>query len=224
MKFRVGIVAFFGGALSLFGFAQGGREAGASIDSARILAHIKVLSSDEFEGRGPGTKGGGLRLGYMEKESRASGLDAGEPDGSFLPKVPLVGIRPDPSMTLTFAGHGAMLHAAFEKDFVAWTKGMVDSARLDKAEMVFVGYGVQAPEYKWDDFKGMDVRGKVIVVLINDPRVPDERVFGGKAMTYYGRWTYKFEKAAELGAAGCLIVHETGPAGYPWDVGRYSWG
>ncbi len=100
---------------------------------------------------------------------------------------------------------------------------MVDSVHLD-ADMIFVGYGVQAPEYKWDDFKGVDVKGKVIVVLINDPPVPDERMFGGKAMTYYGRWTYKYEKAAELGAAGCLIVHETGPAGYPWEVVRDSWG
>jgi Zn-dependent M28 family amino/carboxypeptidase len=223
MKFRFGIVAFFVTALSLLGFAQGVREAVASIDSARILAHIKVLSSDEFEGRGPGTKGEVLSIGYMEKEFRAAGLEAGNPDGTYLQKVPLVGIRPDPGMTLTFAGHGATLHAAFEKDFVAWTKRMVDSARLDKAEMVFVGYGVQAPEYKWDDFKGVDVRGKVIVVLINDPPVPDERMFGGKAMTYYGRWTYKFEKAAELGAAGCIIVHETERAGYPWDVVRNSW-
>ena len=223
MKFRVGFVAYFAVALSLVGFAQGVREAVASIDGARILAHIKVLSSDEFEGRGPGTKGEVLSIGYMEKEFRASGLEAGNPDGTYLQKVPLVGIRPDPGMTLTFAGHGATLHAAFEKDFVAWTKRMVDSARLDKAEMVFVGYGVQAPEYKWDDFKGVDVRGKVIVVLINDPPVPDERMFGGKAMTYYGRWTYKFEKAAELGAAGCIIVHETERAGYPWDVVRNSW-
>ena len=115
------------------------------------------------------------------------------------------------------------LHAAFEKDFVAWTKRMVDSVSLDNAEMVFVGYGVQAPEYKWDDFKGVDVRGKVIVVLINDPPVPDEKMFGGKAMTYYGRWTYKFEKAAQLGAAGCIIVHETARAGYPWEVVRNSW-
>ena len=125
--------------------------------------------------------------------------------------------------SLRFRGTIQTLHAAFEKDFVAWTKRMVDSVSLDNAEMVFVGYGVQAPEYKWDDFKGVDVRGKVIVLLINDPPVADEKMFGGKAMTYYGRWTYKFEKAAELGAAGCIIVHETARAGYPWEVVRNSW-
>ncbi len=194
-----------------------------SFEAARILAHIKTLSSDEFQGRGPGTRGEELSIAYLEKEYREFGLEPGNPDGTYLQKVPLVGIKPDPSMELTFSGHDQTLHAAFEKDFVAWTKRMVDSVSLDNAEMVFVGYGVQAPEYKWDDFKGMDVRGKVIVLLINDPPVPDEKMFGGKAMTYYGRWTYKFEKAAELGAAGCIIVHETARAGYPWEVVRNSW-
>ena len=213
------VIAGIGGGL----FAQSVGDAAGSIDGARMLAHIKVLSSDEFEGRGPGTRGEELSIGYMEKQFRAAGLEAGNPDGSYLQKVPLVGIRPDPSMEFTFAGHGGVLHALFQRDFVAWTKRMVESSALDHAEMVFVGYGVQAPEYKWDDFKGVDVRGKVIVVLINDPPVPDERMFGGKAMTYYGRWTYKFEKAAELGAAGCIIVHETDRAGYPWEVVRNSW-
>jgi Zn-dependent M28 family amino/carboxypeptidase len=223
MKFRVGVVGFSVGLIAVVGFAQGLREAAASIDGARILAHIKVLSSDEFEGRGPGTHGEELSIAYMEKEFREFGLEAGNPDGTYLQKVPLVGIRPDPSMEFTFAGHGAVLHALFQKDFVAWTKRMVESSRLDNAEMVFAGYGVQAPEYKWDDFKGVDVRGKVIVVLINDPPVADEKMFGGKAMTYYGRWTYKYEKAADLGAAGCIIVHETDRAGYPWEVVRNSW-
>jgi Zn-dependent M28 family amino/carboxypeptidase len=134
-----------------------------------------------------------------------------------------VGITPDKSMALDFTGHGKTLHAKFSKDFVAWTKRMVDDSSVD-ADLVFVGYGVQAPEYKWDDFKGVDVKDKVIVVLINDPPVADQTMFGGKAMTYYGRWTYKFEKAAELGAAGCLIVHQTEAAGYPWDVVAGSWG
>ena len=189
----------------------------------RLMGHIRTLSSNEFEGRGPGTKGEELTLTYLQKQFRDMGLEPGNPDGSYLQAVPLVGIRPDPHMTLNFIGHGKSLQLAFEKDFVAQTRRMVDSVHLD-ADMVFVGYGVQAPEYKWDDFKGVNVKGKVIVVLINDPPVPDEKMFGGKAMTYYGRWTYKYEKAAELGAAGCLIVHETGPAGYPWEVVRDSWG
>jgi Zn-dependent M28 family amino/carboxypeptidase len=123
-----------------------------------------------------------------------------------------------------------MLEPKFQDDYVAWSKRVTDSISID-ADMVFVGYGVQAPEFQWDDFKGVDVKGKVIVVLINDPPVPDPsdpakldpKTFGGTAMTYYGRWTYKFEKAAQMGAAGCLIIHKTGRAGYPWEVVRNSW-
>jgi Zn-dependent M28 family amino/carboxypeptidase len=189
----------------------------------RLLAHIRTLSSDEFQGRGPGTKGEDLTIAYLQKEYREQGLEPGNPDGTYLQAVPLVGIRPDPKMTLTFTGHGKTMPLAYEKDFIAVTRRVADSVHLD-ADMIFVGYGVQAPEYKWDDFKGVDAKGKVIVVLINDPPVADEKMFGGKAMTYYGRWTYKYEKAAQLGAAGCLIVHETGPAGYPWEVVRDSWG
>ena len=202
-------------------FAQGLATAPA-FSADRLLAHIRTLSSNEFQGRGPGTKGEEVTLAYVQKQFRDAGLAPGNPDGTYLQAVPLVGIRPDSKMTLTFTGHGKTMQLAFEKDFVAQTRRMVDSVRLD-ADMIFAGYGVQAPEYKWDDFKGVDVKGKVIVVLINDPPVPDPKMFGGKAMTYYGRWTYKFEKAAELGAAGCLIVHETGPAGYPWEVVRDSW-
>jgi Zn-dependent M28 family amino/carboxypeptidase len=203
--------------------AQSSPDAGVrSFSRDRLLEHIRKLSSDEFEGRGPGTKGEAVTLAYLEKQFRDAGLEPGNPDRTYLEKVPLVGIRPDPNMELTITGHGTKMHAAFQKDFVAWTKRTVDSVQLD-ADMIFVGYGVQAPEYEWDDFKGVDVKGKWIVVLINDPPLQDERKFGGKAMTYYGRWTYKFEKAAELGASGCLIVHETDPAGYPWEVVRNSW-
>ncbi len=158
------------------GGAQSPPEAALkSLQAARILADIKTLSSDAFEGRGPGTHGEELSVAFMEKEFRAIGLAPGNPDGSYLQKVPLVGIKPDPSMKLTISGHDTTLHPEFEKDYVAWSKRVVESTKLDNAEMVFVGYGVQAPEYKWDDFKGMDVRGKVIVVLINDPPVADEK-------------------------------------------------
>jgi Zn-dependent M28 family amino/carboxypeptidase len=133
-------------------------------------------------------------------------------------------------MRLSLTGHGRTLAPKYQDDYVAQTHRVVESSALD-AEMIFAGYGVQAPEFGWDDFKGVDVRGKVIVVLVNDPPVPsaanpaelDAATFGGKAMTYYGRWTYKYEKAAELGAAGVFIVHQTEPAGYPWDVVRSSW-
>ncbi len=193
-----------------------------SFSADRLLAHIRTLSSDQFEGRGPGSKGEQLTIQYLQDQYRQMGLEPGNPDGTYLQDVPLLGITPDHSMALVFTGHGRTMTGKFEKDFVAWTKRDVDSITLD-GDLIFVGYGVQAPEYKWDDFKGVDVKDKVLVVLINDPPVPDETMFGGKAMTYYGRWTYKFEKASELGAAGCLIVHETEPAGYPWEVVRNSW-
>jgi Zn-dependent M28 family amino/carboxypeptidase len=193
------------------------REGLKSFAAASLLNHIKTLSSDEYEGRAPGSKGEQLSLKYIEDQFRALNLEPGNPDGTFLQKVPLVGITPDPAMKLTFVGGGKKLEMKFQQDFVAWTKRVTESVDVD-AEAIFVGYAAQAPEYQWDDFKGVDVKGKMLVVLVNDPGYEDERLFGGKAMKYYGRWTYKYEKAAELGAAGCLIVHETGPAGYPWAV------
>jgi Zn-dependent M28 family amino/carboxypeptidase len=195
-----------------------------------MLAHIRTLSSDEFEGRGPGSKGEELTIQYLQDQFRREGLEPGNPDGTYLQSVRMVGITPGPQMMLRLSGHGRSLAPKFQSDFVAWTKRMVDTSAVD-ADMIFAGYGVQAPEFQWDDFKGLDVHGKILVVLINDPPVPDPQnpgqldpnTFGGRAMTYYGRWTYKFEKAAALGAAGCLIVHETDRAGYPWEVVRNSW-
>ncbi len=193
------------------------QEALKSFTGAALLNHIKTLSSDQFEGRAPGSKGEQLTLRYLEDEFRGLHLEPGNPDGTILQKVPLVGITPDPAMKLTFSGNGKKAELEFQQDFVAWTKRVTESVSAD-AEMIFAGYAAQAPEYQWDDFKGTDVKGKMLVVLVNDPGYEDERLFGGKAMKYYGRWTYKYAKAAELGAAGCLIVHETGPAGYPWAV------
>ena len=195
-----------------------------SFSGDRILAHIRTLSSDEFEGRGPGSKGEDLTIQYLQDQFRGAGLESGNPDGTYLQSVRLVGITADSQMKLSLKGHGHSLAPKFQSDFVAWTKRMADKSAVD-AGVIFAGYGVQAPEFQWDDFKGMDVRGKVLVVLINDPAVPDPQNPGqlGKAMTYYGRWTYKFEKAAEVGAAGCLIVHQTDRAGYPWEVVRNSW-
>jgi Zn-dependent M28 family amino/carboxypeptidase len=192
-----------------------------SISADRMLQNIKTLSSDEFEGRGPGSRGEERTVQFLEKQFKDIGLEPGNPDGTYIQKVPMVGITPDPNMKLDF--DGKVPQPQFQKDYVAWTKRVVETASID-APMVFVGYAAQAPEYQWDDFKGVDVKGKVLVVLINDPPDPDPKVFGGKAMTYYGRWTYKFEKAAEKGAAGCLIIHQTDRAGYPWEVVRNSWG
>jgi len=195
------------------------------VSAEAILADTKKLASDEFEGRAPGSKGETLTVQYLSDEFRKAGLEPGNPDGTWVQKVPLVAILGAPSPLVVQKG-GAKKTFKVSDDFVAFSKHVVDEVTLDGSELVFAGYGVQAPEYGWDDFKGIDVKGKTLVVLVNDPPVPDAanpkeldaKTFGGKAMTYYGRWTYKFEKAAELGAAGVLIVHEAYPAGYPWPV------
>jgi Zn-dependent M28 family amino/carboxypeptidase len=195
------------------------------IDINAVLAHTKTLSSDEFEGRLPGTKGEELTVKYLVDQFKVLGLKPGNTDGSYVQKVPLVGITPTPA-PLVFKKGTHVERLKWKDDFVAFTKRVAPIARLDNSELVFVGYGVVAPEFSWDDYKGVDVKGKTLVMLINDPPVPDPasateldaNTFGGKAMTYYGRWTYKYEIAAEKGAAGALIIHETGPAGYPFSV------
>jgi Zn-dependent M28 family amino/carboxypeptidase len=196
------------------------------IGEERVLEHIRKLSSDEFEGRSPGSKGEELTVQYLVEQFKAIGLKPGNTDGTYVQRVPLVGITPDPSAVLTFRKRGTEQRLKYEDEFVAWTKRVTDSAALEASELVFVGYGVVAPEFNWDDYKGLDVKGKTLLMLVNDPPVPDgsnasqldPKTFGGRAMTYYGRWTYKYEIGAQKGAAGVLLVHETGPAGYPWAV------
>src|SRR6185295_7133889 len=195
------------------------------IDVDAMLAHTKTLSSDEFEGRAPGTKGEELSVAYLSDQFRKAGLKPGNTDGTYTQKVPLVGITPTPA-PLVFRKGEQQQTLKWKDDVVAWTKHVSPSAAIDNSEVVFVGYGVVAPEFNWDDYKGVDVKGKTILMLVNDPPVPDPnnaseldpKTFGGKAMTYYGRWTYKYEIAAQKGAAGALIVHETIPAGYPFNV------
>ena len=197
-----------------------------AIDGPAVLAHTKVLASDEFEGRGPGTKGETLTVEYLTKQLRAIGLAPGNPDGSWVQPVPLVGTTVKGTPTLVFRKGGEERKVAWHDDYVAWTKRVAERVSLDASELVFVGYGVEAPEFQWDDYKGVDLHGKTMVVLVGDPPVEDAKkpghldpaVFGGKAMTYYGRWTYKYEMGEKKGAAGVLIVHETEPAGYPFAV------
>jgi Zn-dependent M28 family amino/carboxypeptidase len=196
-----------------------------SIDAGGLLTHTKVLSSDQFEGRAPGTQGEDLTVNYLSEQFKKAGLEPGNTDGTYVQTVPLVGITPAPA-SLVFHRREFTKVMKWKEDFVAWTKHVADQASLDGSELVFVGYGVVAPEFNWDDYKGMDVKGKTLVMLVNDPPVPDPnnaneldpKTFGGKAMTYYGRWTYKYEIAAQKGAAGALIIHETIPAGYPFNV------
>jgi Zn-dependent M28 family amino/carboxypeptidase len=203
----------------------------SSIKADDLARHIQPLASDEFEGRLPGTKGEDLAVNYIADQLKRLGLKPGNTDGTYFQKVPLVGITADPNMQLSFAAGAKKLSLRFGDEFVGWTKRVVAQTGIQDSDVVFAGYGVVAPEFNWDDYKGVDVRDKTIIMLINDPPVPDpndpskldEKVFGGKAMTYYGRWTYKFEIAAQKGAKGCLLVHETGPAGYPWGVVQGSW-
>ncbi len=197
-----------------------------SINGDAVLEHTRILSSDEYEGRAPGTRGEDLSVAYIENQFKKLGLKPGNSNGTYIQNVPLVGITPDPNVTLAVRNGSKEQVLRFKDDFVAWTKRVALEAKIEASDLVFVGYGVQAPEFGWDDYKGADLKGKTLVMLVGDPPVPDPadpskldpRVFGGKAMTYYGRWTYKYEIGAKLGAAGVLIVHETEPAGYPFSV------
>src|SRR2546421_2793142 len=194
-----------------------------------LLAHIKVLASDEFEGRAPGTKGEELSVKYITDQFKKIGLKPGNPDGTYTQEVPLAGIRGEPKMS--FAVGDTITELKYPDDFVASSARLGPEIRVDNSDVVFVGYGIVAPEYGWDDYKNVDVRGKTLLMLIGDPPVPDpkdpskldEKMFKGKAMTYYGRWTYKYEIAAKKGAAAAIIIHETEPAAYPWQVVRSSW-
>ena len=186
-----------------------------------LMGHIRALSADDFGGRGPGSEGEEKTVAYLTEGFESLGLSPGNPDGTYVQQVPLVGITVDSSETSVTVTHGReTVRLITGEDHVAWTKRVVDSVEAS-GELVFVGYGVVAPEYDWDDYKDVDVTDKILVMLVNDP--PGEHHFGGDAMTYYGRWTYKYEIAAAKGAAGAFIVHETVPAGYPWEVVTGSW-
>lgn len=201
-----------------------------SITANDLVKHIDRLSSDEFGGRAPGTEGEQLTVRYLTDQFKALGLKPGNPNGSYVQNVSLVGLTAKASFRIV-AG-GKTLDLRFPADYVAVTRRIVPDVSVDGSDIVFVGYGVVAPEYGWDDYKDTDVRGKTIVMLVNDPAVPaaadpaklDESLFKGRAMTYYGRWTYKYEIAAKKGAAAAIIVHETEPAGYPYEVVSGSWG
>ena len=187
----------------------------AGISADTLLAAVERLASDEFEGRAPGSDGERRTIQYLTEQFSALGLAPGNPDGTWVQNVPLVGITPTAGDTMTVSRDDDTRTLEPGADYVAYTKRVVDRVEVD-AEFVFVGYGAVAPEYDWDDFEDVDVTGKILLFLVNDP--PSEDLFGGQAMTYYGRWTYKHEIAAEKGAAGSLVIHEPGPAGYPWEV------
>src|SRR5262245_4229731 len=197
-----------------------------NVDGNAALADIKKLASDEFEGRQPGSKGEELTAQYLIDQFKAIGLQPGNPDGSWSQKVSLVSLTPEANGPLVVKKGGQAKSFKVIDEFVPFSRRVTDQVTLENSELVFAGYGIQAPNFNWDDFKGVDVKGKTIVVLVNDPQIPlasdphtlDPAVFGGKAMTYFGRWTYKYDKASELGAAGCIIVHEKDFAGYDFNV------
>lgn len=194
------------------------------IQPGDIAHHIKVLASDKFGGRAPASRGEKLSIDYIRDHFRDYGLKPAV-DGSYFQKVPLVEITADPHTELTIAGGGHKLDFSYDSDMMVWTKHEDPHVALKGSPLVFVGYGIVAPEYHWNDYAGLDVKGKTVVILVNDPgyATGDKHLFHGRSMTYYGRWTYKYEEAARQGAAGALIVHETGPAGYPWKVVSASW-
>ena len=194
---------------------DGASVVAAGISADTLLAEVERLASDAFEGRAPGSDGETRTIGYLKEQFSALGLAPGNPDGTWVQNVPLVGITPAAGDTLRISRGDDTRTLEPGADYVAYTKRVVDRVEVD-AEFVFVGYGAVAPEYDWNDFKEVDVTGKILLFLVNDP--PSEGLFGGQAMTYYGRWTYKHEIAAEKGAAGSLVIHEPGPAGYPWEV------
>jgi len=194
---------------------------GPRVSADVIAEHISVLASDDYLGRGPGQRGGDMAVEYIAARFAEYGLEA--PNGSYTQAVPMVGNAPDPAgVSLELRGPRGRLQPRYLDDFVL-NPGDAEATHSEgEAELVFVGYGIDAPENQWNDFAGVDVAGKYILILVNDPPAPpsEASLFGGEAMTYYGRWTYKYEEAARQGALGALIVHETEPASYPWSVVR----
>jgi Zn-dependent M28 family amino/carboxypeptidase len=195
-----------------------------TISADQLTEHVKVLSSDEFEGRFPGTAGEEKTLAYLQEQFQKLGWEPGNGD-SWLQEVSLVSITADPAMSMTVSGEGASETYVYGDDVMAWTKRVVDGVGVMNSELVFVGYGSVAPEYGWDDYGDLEYAGKTVVILVNDPgfATEDPELFNGLSMTYYGRWTYKYEEAARQGAAAAIVVHETEPAAYGWDVVRGSW-
>jgi Zn-dependent M28 family amino/carboxypeptidase len=200
-------------------------QAGAVIDDRTLRSHIRILSDDLFEGRGPGTRGGTLAAKYIAAQFEALGLEPAGTDRSYFQQVPMIGVKAAADNKLTIKNSSGSVEFKYGDDFVAGTDLEKNEIPVN-AELVFVGYGVQAPENNWDDYKGLDVRGKILVMMVNDPpaTAAEPGLFGGRALTYYGRWTYKYEEAARRGAIGALLIHTTESAGYGWQVVRNSWG
>jgi Zn-dependent M28 family amino/carboxypeptidase len=199
-----------------------------TIDPERIRAHVRFLADDLLEGRGTGTRGGDIAARYIAAQFALDGLKPAGDNGTYLQEVDFTGVQTlQPTTASLETAHGApsqgtALELKLGEDYVIGNQTQTDSIDVD-APVVFVGYGIEAPEYRWNDFKGIDVKGKVVLVIVNEPPSKDPKFFNAEALTYYGRWTYKFEEAARKGAVGALIIHRTDLASYGWNVVRSSW-
>ncbi len=222
---RIAVTGLVIGALAIIGLAQQKRTTSSPISENALRAHIKFLSDDRLEGRGTGAKGGETAALYIAEQFEAMGLKGAGAKGSFWQPVSLVGVKADPKTELRIKGADRSEVFKFADDFVAFTGAQTEHGSLD-TDLVFVGYGIDAPEQKWNDYKGPaeDYRGKILVMLVNDPpATPEEpNLFGGRTLTYKGRWTYKYEEAARRGAVGAILLHTSESAGYPWSVVRTS--
>ena len=193
------------------------------ISGERMRAHVKFLASDLLEGRGVGTRGGELAANYIAAQFALAGAQPAGENNTYYQRVPMVGVTTSANAMLSASAGSQSVSFKWLDDFVGVNELQQPQDQFD-AEAVFVGHGIVAPEFHWDDFKGVDVKGKVLVLFTNEPPSDDPKFFGGRALTYYGRWTYKYEEAARLGARGVLIIHTTPTAGYSYDVVKSSWG
>jgi Zn-dependent M28 family amino/carboxypeptidase len=194
-----------------------------SIDPQHIRAHVQFLASDLLEGRGTGQRGGDIAAEYIATQFESYGLKPAGDNGTFMQRVPMVGITTEPSTNIYLLLAGKTEKLKLGEEIVAMDETQNATDDID-ADVVFVGYGIEAPEYQWNDFKDADVRGKVLLMFVNEPNSDDPNFFKGKALTYYGRWTYKYEQAARKGAVGVMLIHKTDMASYGWDVVQNSWG
>ncbi|WP_417321202.1 M28 family metallopeptidase [Emcibacter sp.] len=200
------------------------KQDAVDVDASRLVENIRVLASDEFEGRAPSSPGEEKTINFLKEKFEEAGWKPGNGE-SYFQAIDMVEITAAPDAAMTVAHAGGEEKLAYGPGYMAWTKRVVNAVSVKNSEMVFVGYGIVAPEYGWNDYAGLDVKGKTVVILINDPgyATQNPELFTGNAMTYYGRWTYKFEEAARQGADAAIIIHETAPASYPWDVVQGSW-
>jgi Zn-dependent M28 family amino/carboxypeptidase len=203
-------------------FGQKSTTVNAPFSAASYTNYVKALSADDLQGRMPFTRGENKTVAYLERQFSNLGLQPGN-KGSYVQRVPMVAISSNPQNTMNISTADANFNLEGGKDYVLWTRRTLPTIDLKNEDLVFAGFGITAPEFKHDDYAGLDVKDKIVVVLINDPGYYDRRQFKGKTMTYYGRWTYKYDEAARHGAKGCLIIHDTGPAAYGFGVVQNSW-